>query len=183
MKNYFILILIISMLQSCKDDCKNIQVPYAVKVPFTESILKNVSLNYKTSTLIDDRFPGIPPPELSSLLRFVERRPILFASITVSNISKHDGNFGFSVTWECIDQEIIGLSSAFIPAGMSKQIKIHQEIDHYDCKDQFSVKKFEIIAPTVQITEVSTKYREEIRYRLCNSCDEACVQADKVSKN
>ena len=166
MKYYYGFFFFILLLNSCKEDCKNIQVPYSVNVPFTESTLKLIKLSLKTSTLTFDRKRGVE----------YLNKPRLTAEIMVTNTSNYDGSFLLSVTWECLGQEITGINSAFIQAGSSKRISISQEIDDYSFpRSQLTVKEYEVVPPTVQINDVQTKFREEIRYKICNTCDQECM--------
>ncbi len=166
MKYYNGFFFFILLLNSCKEDCKNIQVPYTVNVPFTESTLKLLKLSLKTSTLTSKREGGWE----------YLNKPRLTANIMVTNTSNYDGSFMFSVTWECLGQEITGINSAFIQAGSSKKISISQEIDDHSFPEiQMTVKEYEVVPPTVQINDVQTKFREEIRYKICNTCDQECM--------
>jgi len=135
-------------------------------VPFTESTLKMIKLSLKTSTLTSKREGGWE----------YLNKPRLTANIMVTNTSNYDGSFMLSVTWECLGQEITGINSAFIQAGSSKKISISQEIDdHSFPESQMTVKEYEVVPPTVQINEVQIKFREEIRYKICNTCDQECM--------
>ena len=133
-----------------------------------------IKLSLKTSTLTSKREGGWE----------YLNKPRLTANIMVTNTSNYDGSFMLSVTWECLGQEITGINSAFIQAGSSKKISISQEIDdHSFPESQMTVKEYEVVPPTVQINEVQIKFREEIRYKICNTCDQECMNLNVKFKN
>lgn len=176
MKKIITAIPILTSTWACREDCKDLRVPYWVKVPYTEYVSVEKKLSYRTGNLTQDRKDGY---ELdNSIIRWEYRKPYWEASIMVTNTSAHDGYFGFFVTWECLGQELVGTSSSYIAAGTSKLLEIKQEVDHNTFwEDQTTVKKFEVIPPLVRVNEARTKYRKEKRYRHCNTCEEDCRPA------
>lgn len=130
--------------------CKHIR-----KVPYTESELVNETLSHADGLGEWNRIDGFPGFSM----------PRLKASAFVTNTSTHDGTFSVLFHFSSQGDEFSFEGQEFIRAGERKRISAVHDINHFTFQTNVQL-TIEVVAPTIQVEKIVTKYRDEEYYSL-----------------
>lgn len=164
MKFYYIICFLLYFFISCKD-CKTISVPYIVQEPYEVKEKRSIMLSFDNEKVFYKRIPGAT---------LFGDNPKLIAECRVENTSDYNGEFQLYVIFESQGNKIKLLKSKYIRAHSIENINGEIEINPYTFKANLKVSEWGIIQPTVIVEETVTKYKDVVKYRICNSCDEGC---------
>lgn len=164
--------IILLAFYSCGKKCENVNMPYTVQEAYTENVSRQIKLQHQQSNLNYRRIPG-------ALL--LGELPRLEVKCTLSNSSKYGGNFTLYATLQSQGQELTLRESFYIPAHGTRECVISEEINDFSFQAGLGVNDWGIEAPEITVQEEVTRYRDVVKYRLCNTCDPSCVN-DVVSR-
>lgn len=153
---------------SCKD-CTPIEVKYVEKEPYIGYEEEPNTLTYKIKGQMYYK-------RISGTLLF-GNHPKLEAYCEVTNTSDYGGNFHFYANLTSSDNEVLLTSDKYIEAGRTVTMRAIEEIPHKSFQD-VNVSEWGVDAPTIQIKKEVTLYRDVVKEKKCNPCEEDCKKYD-----
>lgn len=165
---FFLSCSLFVLLSSCKD-CTPITVQYKEQEPYIGYEDETVTLKYST------REDGLFYKRTAGALLF-GTLPKIELSCEVTNTSEHGGVFHFSAVLTSGDNEALLSADKFIEAGRTATIVAVEEVPHKSFIEDEEVKRWSIEAPTIKVKKEVTLYREVIKEKKCNPCEEDCQE-------
>lgn len=150
--------------------CKNydpITVQYTESEPYTDYEEMEVKLTYNMtdSYLKWRRTPGAV---------FTGRTPALTVSCNIENTSDYDGEFNlFAKVNSSAGEETVVSGSIYIKAHSFGTLSANTSIGHYTFEDA-NISDYTITPQTKTIRNEITRYRDVVKTRPCNPCEEDC---------
>ncbi|MBK6624964.1 MAG: hypothetical protein IPG30_08455 [Chitinophagaceae bacterium] len=62
----------------------------------------------------------------------------------------------------------------YIPAQGIGEFNVRKDVNPFSFKTDIEVEDWGILAPTVSVEKVVTKYKDVVKYKQCNTCDGNC---------
>ena len=154
------------LFESCQN-CDPVTIEYTESESYIDYEEQEVTLTYNLTDqyLKWQRNPG-------SVL--TGRTPSITVSCNIENTSDYDGEFNlFAKVGSFVGEETIVNGSTFVKAHSFGTITANTSIGHYTFED-VEIGDYQITPQTIKVQNEITKYRDVLKTRPCNPCEDDC---------
>ena len=84
------------------------------------------------------------------------------------------GDFVLYAVLTCQGDKVEIRETKYIPAQGIGEFNVRKDVNPFSFKTDIEVEDWGILAPTVSVEKVVTKYKDVVKYKQCNTCDGNC---------
>lgn len=160
------LVLFLYFFSSCKN-CETKTVSYIEQEPYQDTETQYEKLDYHVADdkLHYNRVEG-------AIL--IGDNPKLQIKCSVINDGQEGGDFVLYAVLTCQGDKVEIREKKYIPAQSAGEFDVQKDVNPFSFKTDIEVEDWGIIAPTVAVEKVVTKYKDVVKYKPCNTCEGNC---------
>ena len=160
------LILFCLFFPSCKN-CETKTISYIEQEPYqtTESEFEKLDFHVSDNKLHYNRVEGVI---------LVGDNPKLEIKYSVKKDGQEGGDFVLYAVLTCQGDKVEIRETKYIPAQGIGEFNVRKDVNPFSFKTDIEVEDWGILAPTVSVEKVVTKYKDVVKYKQCNTCDGNC---------